>query len=147
MTPKEAVTKYWQAYTKHDQEGILALLAPAEYTLRSPLSPNPSTKDMVGGGLKLFEKSFPDLKEQIVSIIAEGDRVVCEVVETATFTGPLDWPTGTIAPTNKAYALPFAAFFRVNAQGLIVEQRNYWDTANWIQQVGIDATLFNSKGK
>lgn len=106
-----------------------------------------TNKDMLAGGLKLFEKSFPDLKEEVVSMIAEEDRVACEVVETATFTGPLDWPTGTIAPTNRAYTLPFSAFFRVNAQGLIVEQRNYWDTANWIRQVGIDPTLFIPKAE
>lgn len=146
MTPKETVTKYWKAYTEHDQEAILSVLA-SEYVLRSPLSGGRATKDMVAGGLKLFEKSFPDLKEEVVSIIVEGDRVVCEVVETASFTGPLEWPTGVIAPTNKSYTLPFAAFFKVNAQGLILEQRNYWDTANWIQQVGIDATLFAPKGK
>jgi len=144
MTPKETVTKYWKAYSKHDQAAILSLLA-SDYTLRSPLSGGPATKDMVAGGLKLFEKSFPDLKEEVVSIVAEGDRVVCEVVETATFTGSLDWPTGAIAPTNKSYKLPFSAFFRVDAQGLIAEQRNYWDTADWIRQVGIDGKLFGPK--
>ena len=77
-----------------------------------------------------------------MSITAEDDRVTCEVVETATFTGPLDWSTGAIAPTNRSYILPFSAFFRVNAQGLIVEQRNYWDTAGWVKQVGIDSKLF-----
>lgn len=141
MTPKETVLKYWEAYTKHDQEAILSLLS-SDYALRSPLSGGVATRDMVAGGLKLFEKSFPDLREEVVSVAADGNRVVCEVVETATFTGPLDWPTVAIAPTNKSYQLPFAAFFRVNAQGLIVEQRNYWDTADWIRQVGIDAKLF-----
>ena len=140
MTPKETITKYWEAYTKHDQEGILSLLAP-DYSLRSPLSGGTATKDMVAGGLKLFEKSFPDLKETVVSTTVEGDWVVCEVVETATFTGSLDWPTGAIAPTNKSYKLPFA-FFRVDAQGLIAEQQNYWDTAAWVRQVGIDPKLF-----
>ncbi|MGD1003758.1 MAG: nuclear transport factor 2 family protein [Minisyncoccia bacterium] len=146
MTPKETVTKYWEAYTKHDQEGVLSVLAP-DYVLRSPMSQGRATsKDMVAGGLKLFEKSFPNLKEEVVSMTAEGDRVVCEVLETATFTGSLDWPTGAIAPTNKSYKLPFAAFFRVNAEGLIAEQQNYWDTAAWIRQVGIDAKLFEPKG-
>ena len=145
MTPKETVTKYWEAYSKHDQEVILSLLAP-DYTLRSPLSGGAATKDMVAGGLKLFEKSFPDLKEEVTSMVVEGDRVVCEDLETATFTGSLDWPTGTIAPTNKSYKLPFAVFFRVDAQGLIAEQRNYWDTAAWIRQVGIDGKLFEPKG-
>jgi steroid delta-isomerase-like uncharacterized protein len=141
MTPKETITKYWQAYTKHDQEAILSLLA-SDYTLQSPLSGGVATKDMVAGGLKLFEKSFPDLKEEVMSMVAEGHKVVCEVVETATFTGALDWPTGAIAPTNRSYKLPFSVFFCVNAEGLIVEQRNYWDTAGWIRQVGIDAKLF-----
>jgi steroid delta-isomerase-like uncharacterized protein len=145
MTPKEIVTKYWEAYTKHDQEDILSLLAP-DYALRNPLSGGDATKDMVAGGLKLFEKSFPDLKEEVITMIAEGDTVVCEVVETATFTGSLDWPTGAITPTNKSYKLPFAAFFRVNARGLIAEQQNYWDTAGWIRQVGIDAKLFSPNG-
>ena len=142
MTSKETVAKYWQAYSAHDQEGILSLLAP-EYALLSPMSQGrPASKDMIAGGLKLFEKSFPDLKEEVVSITAEDDRVTCEVVETATFTGPLDWSTGAIAPTNRSYILPFSAFFRVNAQGLIVEQRNYWDTAGWVKQVGIDSKIF-----
>ena len=101
MTPKETVTKYWEAYTKHDQAGILLLLAPDSLP-RSPLSGGAATKDMVAGGLKLFEKSFPDLKEEVTSMIVEGDRVACEVMETATFTGSLDWPTGAIAPTNKS---------------------------------------------
>ena len=145
MTSKETVAKYWRAYSAHDQEAILSLLAP-EYVLRSPMSQGRATsKDMIAGGLRLFEISFPDLKEEVVSIVAEDDRVVCEVVETATFTGPLDWPTGAIAPTNRSYTLPFAAFFRVNTQGLIVTQRNYWDTADWIRQVGIDAKLFAPK--
>ena len=146
MTPKETVTKYWEAYTKHDQEGILSQLA-ASYTLRSPLSGGPATKDMVAGGLKLFEKSFPNLKEEVVSMVTEGDKVTCEVIETAAFTGALDWPTGVIASTNKSYKLPFAVFFRVNAEGLIAEQQNYWDTADWVRQVGIDPKLFTPKAE
>jgi len=144
MTPKETIIKYWQAYNDHNQEGILSLLSP-EYILHSPMSQGLVTKDMVAGGLKLFETSFPDLKEKVMSIIAEGDRVVCEVVETATFTGPLQWSTGLIEPTNHSYTLPFSVFFRVNVEGLIVEQLNYWDTANWIKQIGIDAKIFGQK--
>ena len=79
----------------------------------------------------MFDKSVPDLKEEVISITAEEDRVVCEVIETATFTGPMELPAGGIAPTNRSYKLPIGSFFRINAQGLIVEQRSYWDTADW----------------
>ena len=73
-----------------------------------------------------------------MSIMAEGDKVACEVIETATFTGPMELPSGVLAPTNRSYKLPVASLFRVNAQGLIIEQRTYWDTADWERQIGID---------
>jgi predicted ester cyclase len=100
---------------------------------------------MIAKGFKMFDKALPNLKEELVSIIAEDDRVVCEVVETATFSGPMEFPTGVIAPTNRSYKLPVASFFRVNSQGLIVEQRTYWDTADWADQMGIDPKLFVPK--
>ena len=121
---------------------MLSLLAP-EFVSRSSLSQGrAASKDMIAKGFEMFDKSLPDLKEEVVSIIAEGDSVACQVVETATFTGPMELPTGAIAPTNRSYRLPVGSFFRVNDQGLIVEQRTYWDTADWAQQIGIDPKLF-----
>jgi steroid delta-isomerase-like uncharacterized protein len=144
-TPKEAVTEYWRAWTDHNQEKMLSLLAP-EFVSRSSLSQGrPVGKDMIALGFKMFDSSLPDLKEDVVSIMAEGDRVACEVVEIATFTGPFELPTGKIEPTNRSYRLPVASFFRVNAQGLILEVRTYWDTADWAQQIGIDPKLFAPK--
>ena len=90
----------------------------------------------------MFMKALPDLREEIVSVVAEGDKVACQIIETATFTGPMELPTGPVAPTNRAYTLPVASFFRLDAHGLLVEQRTYWDTADWAQQIGIDPKLF-----
>jgi steroid delta-isomerase-like uncharacterized protein len=142
MTPKETVNRYWDAWTEHDLDGLLSLLAP-DFVSRSSLSQGrAASKDMIAKGFKVFDKSLPDLKEEVLSIIAEGDIVACQVVETAAFTYPMELPMGAIAPTNRSYRLPLASFFRVNTQGLIVEQRTYWDTANWAQQIGIDPKLF-----
>jgi predicted ester cyclase len=90
----------------------------------------------------MFDKALPDLKEEIISVIAAGDSVACQIIETATFTGPMELPSGTIAPTNRAYTLPVGSFFRLDDDGLIVEQRTYWDTASWARQIGIDPQLF-----
>ena len=145
MTSKETVTNYWRAWSEHNLDNLLALLAP-EFISRSSLSQGrAANKDMIAMGFKMFDKALPDLKEELVSIIAEGDRVVCEVIETATFTGPMELPTGVLAPTNRAYRLPVGSFFRVNAQGLITKQRTYWDTADWERQIGIDPKLFAPK--
>jgi steroid delta-isomerase-like uncharacterized protein len=141
MTPKDTVNNYWRAWSEHNLDNLLALLAP-EFVSRSSLSQGRAAgKDMIAKGFQMFNKSLPDLKEEVISIIAEDDRVACQVVETATFTGPMELPTGVIAPTNRSYKLPVASFFRINAQGLIVEQRTYWDTANWARQIGIDPKL------
>jgi hypothetical protein len=40
-----------------------------------------------------------------------------------------------------------ASFFRISQQGLIVEQRTYWDTADWAQQIGVDQKLFVPKSQ
>src|SRR5580704_2998769 len=114
MTPKETVTNYWRAWSEHNLDNMLALLA-RDFISRSSLSRGrPVSKDMMTMGFKVFDKSLPDLKEEIVSIVAEGDSVVCQVIETATFTGSMELPSGVIAPTNRSYKLPVGAFFRVN---------------------------------
>ena len=125
MTPKETVSNYWRAWTEHNLDNLLSLLAP-DFVSRSSLSRGrPVGKDMIAKGLKMFDKSLRGcLRKRLFSITAEEDRVVCEVIETATFTGPMELPAGGIAPTNRSYKLPVGSFFRINAQGLIVEQRS-----------------------
>ncbi len=95
----------------------------------------------------MFDKALPNLKEEVISIISEGDTVVCEVIETAKFTAPMELPNGIIEPTNKSYKLPVSSFFRINEQGLITEQRTYWDTASWARQIGIDPKIFAPNNK
>jgi steroid delta-isomerase-like uncharacterized protein len=147
MTPKETVTSYWRAWTEHKLENLLSLLDP-EFISRSSLSQGrPASKDMITKGFKMFDRALPNLREEIVSIIGEDDRVVCEVIETATFTGPMELPMGLIIPTKRSYRLPVASFFRISQQGLIVEQRTYWDTADWAQQIGVDQKLFVPKSQ
>jgi steroid delta-isomerase-like uncharacterized protein len=142
MTAAQTVELYWRAWSEHDLDKLLSLLAP-DFVSRSSLSQgHPADKTMIAAGFKMFDKALPDLQEAVVSIIAEGGRVACEVLETATFTGPMELPSGVIAPTNRSYRLPVASFFGVGVQGLIVEQRTYWDTASWAQQIGIDPKLF-----
>jgi steroid delta-isomerase-like uncharacterized protein len=141
-TPEETVRSYWRAWSDHDLDGVLALLA-AAFVSRSSLSQGrPADKDLIARGFNMFMKALPDLREEIVGVVAEGDKVACQVIETATFTGPMELPTGIVAPTNRAYTLPVGSFFRLDARGLIIEQRTYWDTASWARQIGIDPTLF-----
>jgi len=147
MTPKDIVNSYWRAWNDHNLADLLPLLA-ADFVSMSPFNPgNPTSKDMFAKGFEMFEKSLPDLKEEVVNIMTEGNKVACEVIESATVTGSIQLPTGVIAPTNRSYKLNVASFFRINDQGLIAEQRNYWDTASWAHQVGIDPNSFDSNSE
>jgi len=147
MSPKETVINYWRAWSDHNLENLLALLAP-EFISRSSLSQGrPANIDMIAMGFKIFDNALPDLKEEVISIIADGNNVACQVIETATFSGPMELPSGLIAPTNRSYKLPIGSFFRINVQGLITEQHTYWDTADWERQIGIDPKLFAPKSE
>jgi ketosteroid isomerase-like protein len=50
MTPKETVTKYWRAWTDHNQADLLALLAP-DFVSRNCLLLIPSQPQKVTNNL------------------------------------------------------------------------------------------------
>jgi steroid delta-isomerase-like uncharacterized protein len=142
MKFEETVRNYWRAWSEHSLEHLLALLAP-DFVSRSSLSQGrPADRDRIAKGFQMFDKALPDLREEVISIVVSDDAVACEVVETATFTGPMELPSGVITPTRRAYSLPVASFFRFSPQGLILTQRTYWDTASWALQIGIDPRRF-----
>ena len=46
-------------------------------------------------------------------------------------------PAGEIPATNRPMEVRFAAFLRVTDQGLIAEERRYFDLAGMMQQLGL----------
>ena len=84
-----------------------------------------------------MSKAFKDLNLRTISVVPKGDMIASEWVMTGTHTGPLELPTGTLAPTNRKISLPIANFFRINREGLIAEARAYFDTASLFQQLGV----------
>lgn len=142
MTSKSVVIAYWNALHEHRLNDVLDLLAP-DFVSYSTLSRGrPVSKEMAVKGIRVLEKALPELREELGNVLADGDRVACELTESATLTGPLGRPTGVVAPTNRAYRLPVAAFFRVNAQELISELRTSWDVSDRRHQMDVDPRLF-----
>ena len=139
MKPEETVMSYWRSWTEYNLDAVLILLA-SDFVSSTPLKQDINKENFIKG-FKMFEKTFSDLNHEITNIVANGDMVACEVVQTATFTNPLELPTGTIPPTNKSYKLPFAQFFRISPQGQISEQRQYFDVNYWFQQIGMNPTV------
>jgi len=138
MNPEEIVKKFFDRWNKHDVDGAAALLE-SEVVVSNPFaSQRKIGKEGIRKGMAAPTKAFPDLNMKITKIVAHGDTVALEEVETATLRRPLEGATLTIPPTNRSYELRAACFYRVNAKGLIAEMRNYWDTRSYFQQLGID---------
>jgi hypothetical protein len=71
----------------------------------------------------------------VTSMVASGDTVAIEVIETGTFSKPWDLLGMTIQPTGKSYSSRNALFFQLNKDGLIQNYRQYASTA--FLEVGI----------
>ncbi len=81
--------------------------------------------------------AFPDTNIRVLNINAKGDTVAVEYVATGRHSGALELPTGTLAPTNREITLRGANFYRFNREGLISEDRGYYDLASFLQQLGL----------
>jgi steroid delta-isomerase-like uncharacterized protein len=77
-------------------------------------------------------KTFPDLKEEIVHLIAEGDLVVTHFISSGTMEGDMEG----IPPTGKTGSRPEIAIHRIE-NGKIVEQWTVADLLSMLNQLGI----------
>jgi steroid delta-isomerase-like uncharacterized protein len=82
-----------------------------------------------------FRAAFPDLRQTIDLIVAEGDLVVARWTMEGTNTGP--W--GGVAPTDKHAKIAGVNIFRI-ANGKVVELWNHRDDLGMMQQ--LDAPIY-----
>jgi steroid delta-isomerase-like uncharacterized protein len=82
-------------------------------------------------------KAFPVLNVSVLHISAKGDTVAAEWVATGRHSGALELPTGSLPPTNREVTIRGANFYRFNREGLISEDRGYYDMASFLQQLGL----------
>ena len=76
--------------------------------------------------------AFPDMTEDIVHIVAEGDLVVTHFISSGTFTGDLNG----LQPSGKKVSRPEIAIHRI-ANGKIVEQWTVSDQLTLMKQLGL----------
>lgn len=76
-------------------------------------------------------QTFPDARETINFLVAEGDLVVVHSHCHATQTGPM----GSLPPLGKTLSADFISIYRV-ADGQIVEAWAEWDALNGLIQLG-----------
>jgi predicted ester cyclase len=82
-------------------------------------------------------KAFPNWKFDFNSILYSGDTIIFELVGHGSMTGPLVTPEGEIPPTGKSLDLKTAFFAKISPDGLIVEDRSYFDNAELTKAMGM----------
>jgi len=76
--------------------------------------------------------AFPDMTEDIVHVVAEGDLVVSHFISSGTFTGEMNG----LEPSGKKLSRPEIAIHRI-VNGKIVEQWTVSDQLTLMRQLGL----------
>ena len=85
-----------------------------------------------------WRTAFPDGEVKITNVIVDGDRAVVEFLNRGTQTGPLESSLGTFAASGRRMETRYCSVMRVQ-DGLVVEGRDYYDSAGIARQLGLIA--------
>lgn len=132
---KALVRRLFDVWNTGNVEAVDALYAPdfvADYRPYAPLRRGPeAVKDMV----RRARATFPDYHEELLDLIAEGDRVVAHFTITGTQAGA--W--GPVPATGKRLAYEEIVILRIR-DGKVVHQRGIVDNLNALRQLGVVPT-------
>ena len=138
MAARDTVKKFADAVNSHDLEAALGMFAP-DAEIHDPGTPEAiKGTEAIRQNLGSWLQAFPDLKYEVVEpILSEGNNVGFQVRLSGTHTGDLVGPQGTVPPTNNRIQFSGMGFWQLNSQGLIGEERRYYDTAGLMGQLGL----------
>ena len=127
-----------EAVQRADADALAGLYA-EDAVLHHPLSPTP-----VEGRLAIRESeqalfdAFPEIAVELRTVLTAERSVAAEVVLRATNSGPLDLGGEEPVPaTGRRIEIPAVWVLDLGVDGLVVEERDYFDTAAFISQLGL----------
>jgi steroid delta-isomerase-like uncharacterized protein len=106
-------------------------LLAADYVLHFPGLPAPLDRDGHKQLLSMFHQAFPDWRETVDDVIAEGNKVVIRVTGTGTHEGDFQG----IPPSHKRVTATGVGIGRI-ANGRIAESWAEYDALGLLRQVG-----------
>lgn len=128
----KALARRWmsEGWDKGNLKAVDELMAP-NYVDHNPPPGLPANREGAKQAITLFRTAFPDLKNTIEELVAEGDKVVGRVVARGTHRGEFQG----IPPTGKQVTIEGIFIGRV-AGGKIVETWEQFDAVSLLQQLG-----------
>jgi len=132
---RETIGKFVESINRGDSAAVSTLYAP-DAALIDPMGTFKG-RDAIRKVFDSFFKAFPDLHVTQQRLLAKGNTAIGEFVVTGTHKGPIPGPQGDIPPTNRRAEIRESHVARLNDQGLIVEDRVYFDLPAFMRQLGL----------
>lgn len=128
MPADDLAQRYVDAVNRGDVEGVAALYA-ADAVMHDPMSPEPvKGRDAIAATFAAFKQAIPDMHWRLFApAFGDDRRVAYEVEVTGVNSGSLATPAGELPPTPNEIALTMAIVDTLDADGLIAEERAYFD--------------------
>lgn len=138
MTGEELARRYVDAFNRRDVDAWVALFA-EDAAVHDPFYPEPFTgRAAIANLQRAVVRAFPDVKwRQLHPAIDTGDRVVVEIAVSGVNGGPLETPDGELPATGRPIYFETAVFWRIGPDGLITEERSYFDATGVAAQLGL----------
>ena len=86
--------------------------------------------------MQRWKAAYPDMRAKIEHAFESDRRVIVEVEWAGTQNGKLEFPFGSIPPTNKSGTLKAAIVFELE-DGKIISCRHYFDLVTILAQLGM----------
>ena len=128
---KQLVSQFFETLDRQDTEMMDQLVSSTNYSLHfsgmPPMDWNENKKEF----LAPFTKAFPDLRRNIVDMVAEGDKVAVSINITGTYKGEFQG----IPPTGKQVSFTAMDILTI-IDGKITEEWATADMMGLMQQIG-----------
>ena len=126
------------AINAHDAARLAAFYS-EDAVVRDPQYPEPLRgRAAVANDSSAFFTAFPDQRAEVTCSVISGSTLAAEMTLAGTHTGPLTLASGEVPPTGRPLRFEMAFFDRFDDQGLIVDERRYYDVADQLEQLGLE---------
>jgi steroid delta-isomerase-like uncharacterized protein len=136
---KQVVRQFFEALDRHDTERMDQLVSTNDYSFHfsgmPPMDWNRNKKEF----LAPFIKAFPDLRRNIVDMVAEGDKVAVSINITGTYKGEFQG----IPATGKQISFTAVDILTIT-DGKVTEEWATADMMGLMQQIGAIPTRSGS---
>jgi steroid delta-isomerase-like uncharacterized protein len=135
MDDANVVHRMADTVQRRDAEAMAALYSP-DATVHHPLYPEPARgRDAIRVSQQGLFNAIADVEVRIRSILTGENTCAAEVTIEATHVGELDVRGRALPATGKRLEVHEVWVFDLNPDGLIVEERDYLDTAALLAQL------------